>query len=59
MPYLCYREIDEDKNQDFWKDIVIIVEDELHKLRKMDSKSKYQEAAERRQGSFFIVTIEY
>jgi len=44
------REIDEDKNQDFWKDIVIIVEDELHKLKKMDPKSIYQVAAERRQG---------
>ena len=32
-------------------DIVVIVEDELHKLRKMDVvKSHYEEAAERRQG---------
>ena len=27
-----------DKNKDFWNDIVIIVEDELHKLRRLDTK---------------------
>ena len=38
------------KNKDFWNDIVIIVDDELQKLRRLDSKSQYEVAAERRQG---------
>ncbi len=33
-----FRDIDLDKNKDFWNDIVIIVEDELHKLRRLDTK---------------------
>ena len=33
-----YQEIDLDKNREFWADIVIIVDDELAKLRKMDSR---------------------
>jgi hypothetical protein len=45
-----YEKIDLDRNKDFWADIVTIVNDELHKLRKMDVKSQYEEAAERRQG---------
>ena len=32
------RDIDLDKNKDFWNDIVIIVEDELQKLRRLDTK---------------------
>ena len=45
-----YERIDLDRNKDYWNDIVTIVNDELHKLRKLDSKSQYEEAAERRQG---------
>ena len=45
-----FREIDLNKNKDFWNDIVIIVDDELQKLRRLDSKSQYEVAAERRQG---------
>ena len=45
-----YDELDLDRNRDFWNDIVTIVEDELNKLRKMDSRSSYEQAAERRQG---------
>jgi len=33
-----YEEIDLDKNRDFWADIVVIVEDELAKLRKMEAE---------------------
>ncbi len=33
-----YQDIDLDKNMEFWADIVIIVDDELAKLRKMDAK---------------------
>ena len=45
-----YEKIDLDRNRDYWNDIITIVNDELHKLRKLDSKSQYEEAAERRQG---------
>ena len=46
-----YEKIDLDRNKEFWTDIVTIVNDELHKLRKLDAgKSRYEEAAERRQG---------
>jgi len=46
-----YEKIDLDRNKEFWTDIVTIVNDELHKLRKLDAgKSQYEEAAERRQG---------
>ena len=45
-----YEKIDLDRNKEFWTDIVTIVNDELHKLRKLDVKSRYEEAAERRQG---------
>ena len=44
-----YEEIDSNKNRDFWSDIVIIVHDELSKLRKME-RTEYEEAADRRQG---------
>lgn len=45
-----YEKIDLDRNKEFWTDIVTIVNDELHKLRKLDAgKSQYEEAAERRQ----------
>ena len=45
-----YKDIDLERNGDFWADIVVIVEDELTKLRKMDARSQYEVAAERRQG---------
>ena len=45
-----YEKIDLDRNREFWADIITIVHDELHKLRKMETKSQYEEAAERRQG---------
>ena len=45
-----YEKIDLDRNKEFWTDIVTIVNDELHKLKKMDVKSSYEEAAQRRQG---------
>ena len=45
-----YEKIDLDRNREFWANIITIVHDELHKLRKMDMKSQYEEAAERRQG---------
>ena len=29
--------LEKDKNMDYWRDITVIVEDELHKLRKLDT----------------------
>jgi Conserved mid region of cactin len=31
-----YRELEHGQNSDFWQDITVIVQDELHKLRKME-----------------------
>lgn len=31
-----YLELEEGKNVDFWRDIIIVTEDELKKLRKLD-----------------------
>ncbi|TRY63850.1 hypothetical protein TCAL_01833 [Tigriopus californicus] len=45
-----YVGMDEEKNWDYWEDIIVIVEDELQKLRKLDATSSYEIAAERRQG---------
>lgn len=36
-----YKELERGKNLDYWNDITIIVEDELHKLRKLQ-QSEYQ-----------------
>ena len=44
-----YTTIEVRKNMDFWSDIVVIVEDELSKLKKM-SQSEYEMMAGRRQG---------
>ena len=47
-----YSNMDLDKNRGYWSDIMTIVEDELNKLRKLESQeeSLYEAAAERRQG---------
>jgi len=47
-----YVRLEKDKNMDYWRDITVIVEDELHKLRKLDSQtgSMYEAAVERREG---------
>ena len=44
--------VERDENTDYWEDITVIVEDELHKLRKLDSRtgSQYEAAVERREG---------
>ena len=34
-----YVRLEKDKNMDYWRDITVIVEDELHKLRKLDSQT--------------------
>ncbi|XP_046436057.1 LOW QUALITY PROTEIN: uncharacterized protein LOC124187923 [Neodiprion fabricii] len=44
-----YKELERGKNLDYWNDITVIVEDELHKLRKMD-RSEYEAAVGRREG---------
>ena len=47
-----YQRLEKGANADFWEDITVIVEDELNKLRKLDSKtgSIYEAAMERREG---------
>ncbi|XP_033339329.1 splicing factor Cactin [Megalopta genalis] len=44
-----YKELERDKNLDYWNDITVIVEDELHKLRKLE-RSEYEVAVGRREG---------
>ena len=47
-----YQRLEKGANAEFWEDITVIVEDELIKLRKADSKlgSMYEAAMERREG---------
>ena len=47
-----YQRLEKGANAEFWEDITVIVEDELIKLRKQDSKlgSIYEAAMERREG---------
>ncbi|XP_015599202.1 cactin [Cephus cinctus] len=44
-----YKELERGKNLDYWNDITVIVEDELHKLRKLE-RSEYEVAIGRREG---------
>nr|CAD7425823.1 unnamed protein product [Timema monikensis] len=37
-----YKELERGKNLDYWNDITVIVEDELHKLRKLERQSAYE-----------------
>lgn len=45
-----YKELEKGKNLDYWNDITVIVEDELHKLRKLERQSEYEAAIGRREG---------
>ena len=47
-----YQRPEKGCNADYWQGITVIVEDELHKLRKLDSRtgSMYEAAVERREG---------
>jgi len=45
-----YVELEQGKNVSFWRDITIITEDELDKLRKMDPDSQTKYVVERRTG---------
>nr|CAD7404390.1 unnamed protein product [Timema cristinae] len=45
-----YKELERGKNLDYWNDITVIVEDELHKLRKLERQSAYEVAVGRREG---------
>ena len=47
-----YQRLEKGCNADYWQDITVIVEDELHRLRKLDSRtgSMYEAAVERREG---------
>lgn len=45
-----YKELERGKNLDYWNDITVIVEDELHKLRKLE-RTEYEVG--KRNNSFF------
>jgi len=36
-----YMELEKGKNFDYWNDITVIVEDELHKMRRIQKQSAY------------------
>lgn len=44
-----YKELERGKNLDYWNDITVIVQDELHKIKKLQ-RSQYQEGVGRREG---------
>ncbi|KAJ1530317.1 hypothetical protein ONE63_005234 [Megalurothrips usitatus] len=45
-----YKELERGKNLDYWHDITVIVEDELHKLRKLQKQNDHDTAVGRREG---------
>ncbi|KAE8751984.1 Cactin [Frankliniella occidentalis] len=45
-----YKELERGRNLDYWHDITVIVEDELHKLRKLQKQNEYDSAVGRREG---------
>jgi len=49
---VVYQRLEKGNNCEYWEDITVIVKDELHKLRKRDSRtgSQYEAAVERREG---------
>lgn len=47
-----YKELERGKNLDYWNDITVIVEDELHKLRKLE-RTEYEVG--KRNNSFLLV----
>lgn len=53
-----YIELEKGKNLDYWNDITVIVEDELHKLRKLEKQSDYEAAVGRREGIHECVSQE-
>ncbi|XP_064609618.1 splicing factor Cactin-like [Liolophura sinensis] len=52
-----YLELEEGKNVDFWRDIIIVTEDELKKLRKLDPSIR-DHVGDRREGINQAVTSE-
>lgn len=46
-----YQELERGKNLDYWMDITVIVEDELHKLRKLEKQNSFDDISlNRREG---------
>ena len=37
-----YMELEKGKNLDYWNDITVLVNDELHKLRKLEKQSEFE-----------------
>lgn len=51
-----YKELERGKNLDYWNDITVIVEDELHKLRKLE-RTEYEVG--KRNDSFFLLSLSF
>lgn len=51
-----YKELERGKNLDYWNDITVIVEDELHKLRKLE-RTEYEVGKKNDLFLFFLVLI--
>lgn len=49
-----YKELERGKNLDYWNDITVIVEDELHKLRKLE-RTEYEVG--KKSDSFFFLLL--
>ncbi|XP_025835190.1 cactin isoform X2 [Agrilus planipennis] len=45
-----YKEMEHEKNMDYWNDIMVIVEDELQKLRKLEQQDDFNMGLNRREG---------
>jgi hypothetical protein len=53
-----YRRIEKDTNWEFWKDITVVCEDEIQKLKQMERNERGERGAERRGGINDSVTTE-
>lgn len=51
-----YKELERGKNLDYWNDITVIVEDELHKLRKLE-RTEYEVGKKSNFFSFFFFLL--
>ncbi|KAI8481879.1 hypothetical protein Bbelb_404110 [Branchiostoma belcheri] len=53
-----YMELEQGKNADFWKDMTVIAEDELNKLKKLEQTQRGESGVDRREGINVSVTTD-
>lgn len=53
-----YKELERGKNLDYWNDITVIVEDELHKLRKLE-RTEYEVGKRNDSFFFFLLSLSF